>query len=101
MSGKNGKKDVVKLRLAGRLWRLLFVSKLPQDIEGFCDNPAKKDKCIRVLRHLRGERKLTVLIHEMLHATNWELAEHHVDQVSMDIARALWRLGYRDTTEQE
>jgi len=44
---------------------------------------------------LVGERRLEVLIHEMLHACYWDLDEEAIDITARDIARVLFRLGYR------
>lgn len=38
---------------------------------------------------------LETLIHESLHACNWKASEENVTQTAHDIARFLWRLGYR------
>lgn len=83
----------MKLHLAGKRWTLRFVPRLA--VDGDCDPPAARNKAIRIAQQLHGERRLAVLIHEMLHATHWSLDEAWIDAVSTDIARALWRLGYR------
>jgi hypothetical protein len=46
--------------------------------------------------NLRGEERLEVLLHELVHAAGWHLGESIVEQFANDAARALWRLGYRD-----
>lgn len=38
---------------------------------------------------------LTVLLHECLHASDWDKSEKVVDQTAVDVGRLLWRLGYR------
>jgi len=83
----------MRLRLAGKQWILRFVPHLA--VNGDCDSPDTRNKTIRIAQQLRGEERLAVLIHEMLHATNWNLDETWVEKASTDIARALWRLGYR------
>lgn len=62
---------------------------------GSCSNPTDKEKTICIHAPLRGEERLEVLIHEMLHASCWDLAEESVERAAVEIARALWRLGYR------
>jgi hypothetical protein len=42
--------------------------------------------------------ELDVIIHEALHACT-ELNETAVDETARDIARLLWRLGWRNTVE--
>lgn len=62
---------------------------------GECDPPDMRGKQIRVRKTLRGERLLEVLLHEMLHAAYWDMDETAIDITARDIARALWRAGYR------
>ena len=81
------------VRLVGKRWRLQFVPRLADD--GRCDPPDRPHKTISIARRLRGERQLDVLLHELLHACNWQLDEEHITQTATDIARVLWRLGYR------
>jgi hypothetical protein len=83
------------IKLVGKRWRVRFVSRMAD--EGRCDPPDQPHKTISIARRLRGERQLDVLLHELLHACNWQLAEEHITQIATDIARALWRLGYRQT----
>jgi hypothetical protein len=44
-------------------------------------------------RHAR--LMLTVLLHECLHASNWNKSEKVVDRTAIDIGKLLWRLNYR------
>lgn len=41
------------------------------------------------------QNELITIIHEGFHASRWNAHEETVDQVSSDIGRLLWRLGYR------
>ncbi len=81
------------VQLAGKRWRLQFVPRMNDD--GQCDPPDRPCKAISIARKLRGERQLEVLLHELLHASNWQLDEEHITQIAADIAHVLWRLGYR------
>jgi hypothetical protein len=54
-----------------------------------------RDKTIRIDERAEGEQRLDVIIHDMLHACDWSRDEVHVKQQARDMARALWRLGYR------
>lgn len=60
-----------------------------------CDAPTDTDKEIRLEQGLRGLNELTTVIHEGLHACLWDLDETAVEESASDIARLLWRLGYR------
>jgi hypothetical protein len=91
----------VKLRILGRFWGLSFVSRLKDHSRGECDPPCLPGKEIRVLSKLRGEERLEVLLHEMLHAAQWHLDEAYVEVIAADMARALWRLGYREGGERD
>lgn len=42
---------------------------------------------------------LDTTIHESLHACLWRLSEEDVTQTATDIARLLWRMGYRRKQE--
>ena len=72
----------------------------------WCDNPDKSKNsseypAIRLVDGLpygskRGAKLgLNCLIHECLHAEDWNKTEDTVDRVSTEIANLLWRLGYR------
>ena len=38
---------------------------------------------------------LDTIVHESLHACNWDASEMRVHKTARDISRFLWRLGYR------
>ena len=38
---------------------------------------------------------LITLLHECLHASNWDKSEKVIDRTAVDIGKLLWRLGYR------
>ena len=46
-------------------------------------------------RELNTRAGLETAIHEALHACNWHTREELVEVSAKDIARFLWRLGYR------
>ena len=62
-----------------------------------CDHPQNKGlPMIRLSNGLKNNKQtLELLIHESLHACNWHASEEKVIMTSRDIARFLWRLGYR------
>lgn len=73
---------------------------------GWCDNPDKENNedeypGIRMTDGLpfgnekNAKRGLIVLLHECLHAEQWELTEDEVDRISTEIGTLFWRLGYR------
>ena len=73
---------------------------------GWCDNPSKRKNdseypAIRLPGGLPfGNKKgarlgLICLLHEVRHAQDYKLSETIVDREAQEIARLLWRLGYR------
>lgn len=86
-----------RLKIVDKVWRLRFAPNMAN--RGDCDPPDQPGKEIRVSSALRGEERLEVLIHELVHAAGWHIDEAFVERFASDAARALWRLGYRDKEE--
>jgi hypothetical protein len=84
----------------GKNYDLRFVNNLG-DARGTCDPPDSPSKSIKIWRGNKGEAKLEVLIHEMIHAGNWSLDEEFIAQFAEDVARVLWKLGYRSKNDAE
>ena len=83
----------MRIRIRERFWT--FIREPLKTLRGYCDSPKATGKRIVVDSRLRGEEELEVTIHEALHAASWDLAEECVLETGTDIARLLWRLGYR------
>lgn len=82
--------------ILGKRYRFTFTRRLARRTAGECDHPeAPPPRRIRVSPDLDEEEKLTIIIHEILHAADWSKEEWWVEQAATDIARILWRLGYR------
>ena len=83
------------ITVRGKRWKLLF-EYLSKSLKcwGICDSPAHSAKRIRVHKALRGEHRLEIILHEIMHAANWDLAEEAVAETARDMARTLTRLGY-------
>ena len=62
--------------------------------DGLC-NTHKPEHEIHILRDLKTKAGLETAIHESLHACQWPASEERTEQTAYDIARFLWRLGYR------
>jgi hypothetical protein len=90
----------MRVNVLGKRWRLRFVPNLGAN-RGDCDPPDRKRKEIRVESGLRGEERLEVVIHELVHAAGWHIDEGFVERFAEDAARVLWRLGYRDIEREE
>ena len=86
----------------GKRWRLVSVPSRRLDHDrGECENPTSSGKTIRINRELSGEGMLDTLIHEALHACLWDLDDEAVEPTAKDMARMLWRLGYRPKEEHD
>jgi hypothetical protein len=81
----------MRFRLRGRYWKIVR-GKLDSQLDGLCD---ASNRTITVRPSLCGERELEVMIHEMLHACHWDLGDEAITETSEDLARVLFRLGYR------
>lgn len=87
----------MRVRVLGKAWQLRFAPNMAN--HGDCEPPHKCGKKIRISSSLRGEQRLEVLIHELLHAAGWHIDESFVEQFARDAARTLWRVGYRHPGE--
>lgn len=85
----------MRVRILGKVWEFAFDPSIHRDYHGFCDRPTTPNKRIRVRSTLRGQEQLATILHEMLHAADWHKDEEWVETVAEDLARALWRMGYR------
>ena len=64
-------------------------------IDGCCDYPHGGKPTIRICADLKFRKGLETAIHESLHASCWAKSEEKVTQTAKDVARFLWRLGFR------
>jgi hypothetical protein len=63
-------------------------------LDGFASQGGKNETMM-IFCDLDTFTGLETLIHEALHACNWKAKEPEVLQTGKDIARFLWRVGYR------
>lgn len=84
----------MRIRVLNRFWNLRFAPNLAN--RGDCDPPDQAGKEIRISSTLSGEERLEVLVHELVHAAGWHIDETFAERFAGDVARVLWRLGYRD-----
>ena len=87
----------MQITLGGKKWKLDPRAKLPGDRDGDCDPPTTPGKTIRIRAGLRGQHRLEIELHELLHAADWSKDEQWIGPIADDLARVLWRLGYRKT----
>lgn len=82
--------------ILGKRWRFEWFSR-PHNgpAVGWCDPPHAKNKVIRVASNQSEFDQLDTIVHELMHAADWTKKEEWVNQFGTDMARALWKLGYR------
>jgi hypothetical protein len=68
-------------------------------LDGLADQDEDKQRWLFIFRDLRQKVGLETAIHEALHACDWKASEEDVTGTACDIARFLWRLGYRMTND--
>ena len=86
----------MKLKMRGKVWE--FVRQragLGAGNVGHCDAPNVAGKKIIVDHTLKGVHELEVIIHEALHAADWDKAEEAIAETADDLAKFLHKLGYR------
>ena len=69
--------------------------KLIEPVDGICDSPTGARPTLTVYADLNSQEGLETVIHESLHACFWAKTEEKVSQTAKDVARFLWRLGFR------
>lgn len=69
-----------------------------EKFDGLCEHPennSQSHRLIYVSPDLEPDAELETFVHESLHACFPRMTEKNVTQAGADIARLLWRLGYR------
>lgn len=79
----------------GKVWHLVHTSKLPKDVDGECDAPWSKKKQIRIRKEMTEQRLLDAYVHEVTHASLWDLGEGPVASLANAVAHELWNDGLR------
>ena len=81
--------------------RYNFVVKKLKGARGMTEHPDTKDKTVYIDSREQGKDLLATLIDEFIHCAIWEIQNDIVDEISDDIADALWRCGLRFVDEKE
>lgn len=89
-------------KLRGAPWSITWPAKLPipdRDAHGTCKRrnmaDGSKGGLIRIDGATTEQKRMETEIHEMLHACLWDTDEAAVTETARDIARVLWKIGYR------
>jgi hypothetical protein len=86
----------MQITIRGKKWHFKF-AKVGDGNVGLCDSPSTPNKTITVDPNQSELDVLDTCAHEILHAAYWDMGEEAIEEAATDLARALWRLGYRRT----
>lgn len=63
---------------------------------GYCDAPRGNNRpCLYVGTDITTKKGLHDLLHEILHASRWGVAEEKVERTATEMTSLLWRLDFR------
>ena len=81
--------------IGGKRWKLVFAPL--QGCDGTCDAPTDKKKQIKIAPRVKKDSKwlMEVIVHEVLHGSDWSKDESWIGTTAEDIARILWKIGFR------
>jgi hypothetical protein len=88
----------MRVRLNGKYWTLRFVPNM-RDYGDMVDPGKVRGRIIRVATWQGEQDRMDTTIHEALHALLPFADEECVTKTATDLARLLWRLGYRRTDQ--
>lgn len=101
----------MRVRILGKYWTLAYEALRRSRIEGhYIDGLTNADsRTIHIDSRLRGQRELETIVHEFLHACDqcsdrrvpFVHSEDYVTAKANDLAKLLWRLGYRRNANAE
>ena len=85
----------MRVKLDERFWNLKYVVKVDkQNNRGHIDHPDTKNRRILIKEGQDPLDELATLLHEFLHAIDWNKDEEWIDARSYELAKILLRLGY-------
>lgn len=94
----------MRVLIRGKVWRLVYVKEIPSndgECDGECDAPWIKNKKIKIVKGLSDQRLLDAYVHELTHASLWDLGEGPVASLANAVAHELWndnvRPGHKTT----
>jgi len=90
---------IKKITICGKTYN--FSVKRLRNARGLTEHPKTKSKTVYIDSRETGKQLLATLIDEFIHCALWEIRNDVVDQISDDIANALWRCGLRFEDEQK
>jgi len=84
----------VRVRILNKYYTLKR-PRLRGSVHGYCDAPTTPSKAILIDKKLNNQQELEIILHECLHAGLWFVCESVVERLAADLARILYRQGYR------
>jgi len=96
-------KAIQTVTIRGKRYKFLLKKNLKKHQEacGITDPPTMKGKAVLVDPDQTPKEMLATLIDEFIHCAIWELDNDVVDEISDNLAHALWRCGLRFVDEEE
>lgn len=91
----------MRVTIRKKRWELVFRNLDKDERWAYCEAPHEKGKEIVIDSGLHGAHRLSCLVHEILHSACWDLDEDAVQSAADDLAKILWRLGYRGPDDDE
>ena len=91
-------KNIKTITIRGKRYKFV-VTKL-RGARGMTEHPETKNKTVYIDEREEGKALLSTLIDEFIHCAIWEIQNEVVDEISDDIAEALWRCGVRFKDEE-
>lgn len=92
--------SIIRVTIGGKRWPIHFLPphKMPKGADGepdlgTCFNPNQKGKKILINNSLKGRELVAVVVHELMHALQWDMSEEWVHNTSEDVAHVLDKLG--------
>lgn len=85
----------MRVLIRNKVWDLIYSTSLEEGTDGECDAPFVKNKQIRIRKELKGQRLLDAYVHEVTHASFWDLGEGPVASLANVVALDLWESGVR------
>jgi hypothetical protein len=74
--------------IRGKQYKLRFVSNLKG--LGECSSPSEPNRVIKIKKGLDTKTRFEIILHEIIHAACWDLAEETVEEMATDATTILF-----------
>lgn len=86
-------KKIHSATFRGKRWYML--KRKPYNADGICHHPKTVHRGMWIPQEGKTVENLDTILHEGIHACHFDLDEDSVKETARDVARLLWRLGWR------